>query len=665
MSLVVHLGLLGIAIAALGGASLRCVSRLCVATDARILGASALFSGLVIAEPLLIGLTGHGASPYLLTAAALVTWLVARLLVGSSDTPLRHQLADAWASSPAGVRVSLGILVTLVAGITIHQMRNPLIGYDGLVYHVAEPAVWIGDGHPGSFHQTVHVFPTQAYPKSFEMIIFWFTAISRSPATLVPLMMAFYLLAGYAIFASLRRVGCVPWLAALATTTAMVIPWNVYEFGSAYNDVATFAYFAAAAGLCLMARSEPAALGFAVVASGVSVGIKTTTVPLVIVALVWAGYHLRQRLRPHALSLGLLGALGIGLGGLWYTLNLIRYHAPLWPFSSFPDGPPQPYLWRTLGATFLHDPSATAKALEWHTYREYLGGELILLAAIVVIIPMAFLPAQRGSRRLILFGCGLAAAYAVVWSDTQFTGISHEIPLLAYSTLRYLNSAPVIVAVVLALVARERGVSRWVAVGLLGAALVFNLVEDRHLTTGLFPSWPVLVALVMIGVVGGLLSLQAASGGLTAILRQPALAPALAIVGAVLTAVMATNYLQYYVVSNASSVRNETPILDYLRSQPAWMNGHAPVAAGDEAAATFAGPTFNHPLSYMPRHAPCSQVREAATTGWLIMWPKSGGQFPGLAYPARTRCLRGITPVARLGFARIYAPPALVTPVTP
>jgi hypothetical protein len=346
-------------------------------------------------------------------------------------------------------------------------------------------------------------------------------------------------------------------------------------------------------------------------------------------------------------------------------LNLIRYHAPLWPFSSFPDGPPQPYLWRTLGATFLHDPSATAKALEWHTYREYLGGEMVLLAAIIVIIPMAFLPAQRESRRLILFGCGLAAVYTVVWSDTQFTGISHEIPLLAYSTLRYLNSAPIIVAVVLALIGRKPGFSRWFAMVVLGGALGFNLVEDRHLTNGLFPSVPVLAALVLIGVVGGLLSMQTSRAGIAAILRQPALAPALAIVGAVLMAVMARSYLQYYVVANASPVRNETPILDYLRSQPAWMNGHAPVAAGDEAAATFAGPTFNHPLSYVPRHAACSQIRDAATTGWLIMWPKSGGQFKGLAYPARTHCLRGITPVARLGFARIYAPPALVTPVTP
>jgi hypothetical protein len=663
MALVVHLGLLGVAIAALGGASLRCSSRLCLAADGRILGAAALAAGFAITEPLLLGLTGHGANPYLLTGAALVTWLVARLLVAAPEITLRHQAAAAWATASSTVRACAGALVALVIGTTIHQLRHPQIGYDGVVYHVAQPAVWIGNGHPGSFHQTVHAFPTQAYPKSFEVLVFWVSAISRTFATLVPLMMVFYVLAAYATFVALRRVGCNRALATLTTGTAMVVPWNVFEFGSAYNDVATYAFLVTAVALCLVAQAEPVALGLAVLAGGVSIGIKTTAAPLVVIAAGWAAYRLRAQLRRYSVSLGSLGGFGLALAALWYALNLVKYHAPFWPFSRFPDGPPQPYLWRTLGATFLQYPVATVKALDWRIYREFLAGELVLLGAIFVVVPMAFLRSQREIRRVLLVGCAVAAGYVLAWSDTQFTGLSHSIPLLAYSTLRYLTAAPVLVACLLAVIARRPGPPQRVAVAILVAALAFNLFEDRHLTSGLIPSLPACIALALIGILAGLLSRHTAA--VSAIIRQPWLMPALAISGVMLTTPLASSYLEYYVVAAASPVRNEIAILNYLRSQPAWVNGHAPVAAGDEAAATFAGPTFNHPLSYVGRREPCREIRASASHGWLIMWAKSGGQFKGLGYTLRRRCLKGVTPVAMPGpYSRVYAAPGLVTSAT-
>jgi hypothetical protein len=664
MSLVLHLGLLGVAVAALAGASIRCAAQLCEAADARVLGAAAIGSGLAIAEPLLLGLTGHGANSYLLTGAAVASWLIARALVKSVDTPLRKQVATGWMSCSPTVRASLGVIAALVAGTTMHQLRTPLIGYDGVVYHVAQPAVWINNGHPGSFHQTVHAFPTQAYPKSFEMLVFWVCAISRSFATLVPLMMAFYVLTAFALFVVLRRVGCNRALAALTTVTAMVVPWNVFEFGSVYNDVAAFAFLAAAVGLCLASRTDPRALGLAIVAAGVSIGIKTTTVPLVVIAIVWAAYRLRGDPRLRAISVAGLGVFGVALGALWYALNIVKYHAPLWPFSRFPSGPPQPYLWRTLGATFLHTPVETARELGWHIYRGYLAGELILLGAIFVVIPMAFLPAQRDLRRKLLFGAAVAALYVAVWSDTQFTGVSHLIPLLAYSTLRYLTAAPVLVACLLAVIARRPGRSRYIAIGVLLAALVFNLVEDSHLTAGLLPSLPACVALALIGLLAGLLSEHGTA--VTRALRPSYVVPVLTVVGVVLTAPLARSYFDYYVVSNVTALRTEVPLLNYLRTQPSWVNGHAPVAAGDEAAATFAGPTFNHPLSYVGRHEPCPQLRAAAMTGWLIMWAKPAGKFKGLSYAPRSRCLKGITPVAQPGpHSRIYAAPGLASSATP
>jgi hypothetical protein len=663
MSLTLHLGLLGVAMLAVGAASVRIASSLVTSSSTRVLGAIAIGCGLVMAEPLLIGLTGHGSNSGLLTGAAILTWVVARAGVPIRDTPLRHQLAAELATASPASRGGIAALSTTVLGLTIWQLHRPRIGWDGTAFHVALPAVWIATGHPGGLHQTVQSFPTQAYPRSFEAIVFWAIAISRSMIVLTPLVMAFYLLVVVAMLVGLRRAGVPAVISTLAIAAALLIPWNLQEFGGVYNDLASVAFLAVTVVLAQSAEEEPAALGMAVVAAGLAIGVKTTTGPIAVFALLWAGWRVRHRLRDHLAGLVPLTTLGVLLGAVWYVINAVHYHAPGWPFSRFPSGPPQPYIWRTFGARLLHEPITTYRAIGWHNYLHYLGGIPILIVGTGVIALLTFLPGQRADRRRLWIGAAVVGFQTLVWSDAQFTGYA-GVPSIVFSGQRYLDVAPFAAAAVLAVAARRRGVLRYLSIAILGFALAVDVVvaHRQAWAAGRIPGIATWVALVGVGTLAGLLS--GYSGAVMTAMRRSATMPVLVVGSALLTAIPASSYLDNYLATGGAY--DDGPVLDYLKTQPAWVHGDAPVAAGSAAQVTWAGVRFTHPLSWVPPNAPCSQLRTAATHGWLILVPATSA-FAPLNYSLRPACLRGLTPVKQIRGADgqqptlVYAPPALVS----
>jgi hypothetical protein len=654
-ALVGHFALLGLAVTALAAASLRIASRLVEDLDARVLGAVALGAGFAIAEPALIGLTGHGANPWLLTGAAAITWLAARVAVGAPQTSVRRQVAAAWSATGGLGRAAIGALAAFAIAVAAYEFAHPIIGWDGAVYHVAQPAVWIGDGHPGALHQTVAGFPTQAYPKSFEMLVFWATAISRSLAVLVPLMLALDVVAVGAMYALVRRLGGPGPIAALATAAGLLIPWHVVELGNVYNDVAALGFLAVAVTLCLAAFAEPGALGLAVVAAGVAVGIKTTTVPIAVLAVGAALWAERRELRSGRFGQLALGGFGVGLAALWYAADAVVYHAPLWPFSRFPDGPQQPYVWRELSARFLNEPLATVKAVGGHDLLQIVGGIPILLAGVVLVGGAVLHRTNRDVRRPVLIGCGVVALQTLLWAAAPFTGITHSFPPLVVSTIRYLDLSPAAAAVVLAVAARRPGVLRWLAALALAAALAGDLIADHHWLAGQAPRWQICVAAALAGAIAAALSRHFSLHN-DRFAAWQLLAPAVTVATVTTFAAPAASYLSHYLAVPVVSVQGEKPILDYLRHQPAWVHGHAPVTAGYAADVSFAGPSITHPLRYLPAGASCAQVQAAAGRGWLILWPLGPSVLFPAGYDVGAGCRLPQPSVTVSGGVRIYPP---------
>jgi hypothetical protein len=655
--LIVDLGLLAVAVAAIGAAGLRCAATLVTSAPLRVLAGASLAAGFVVAEALVLGLAGIGGSTWWLTAAALVTWLVCRAGVPTSAPRLRDQIAAAWAACGTVAGAALGAVALVGCGLFAFYLRRPTFGNDGLSYHGAQPAIWIHSGHPGSLHSTLAFIPTQAYPKTMETLLSWVYAIGRTPLGAVPLTVGLIALGGFAVVAGLRRAGVAAPVASLAAAAAFLVPLEFREFNGLYTDVPALAWLACSVALSAASRDEPAVLGPAAVAAGLAIGTKPTVAPFALVALAWGAWVNRSSLRALAGRLAAPAILALGLGAVWYVEDWASYGSPLWPFSQFPSGSPTPFIWRTYAARFLDDPVTTARAVGVHGYFLVLAGGLVLLAAVPVLVAVSLLPAGRPVRRVALIGGALVAVQAVLWADSDFTGLAHGALYLVYAGLRYLTPVFLAIAVLLALATRQRGPIRAGAIGVLVVSVALDLWELRLavFASPLRPSVLLCIGLAVLGgVVGAALVRRA---WLPRLIRAPALAVSLVMVMVVAVAIGANGYLGRYLLVAQRQNFGDEAIVRYLSTQPDWQHGHAPVAAGPEAFASLAGPHFTHPLSLVTVNESCRAIRAATGRGWVILTPRTGEEFGELDYVRPATCLAGLTPTATLpGGVRIYAP---------
>jgi hypothetical protein len=660
--ILLHLVLLGVAVLALGALALRWAASLTASLAGRLLGAVALGGGLAVAESLLLGLAAQGTNPWLLPGVAAVAWAAGRATLPAPAPPVRAQVEPWCAIQGAAGRAVVGGFAALVAGITTYQLFRPSIGDDGLTYHSAQPAVWMASGRPGSLHETLSYFPTQAYPKTMEVLLSWCYSIGRSLLAAVPLTIGLSVLLVASVVVALRRLGVAPWLAWLAAAAGFLVPLDVKETSGTFSDLPAMAWLACAVALCLVSRDDeqPGLLGAAAVAGGLAVGTKPTSLPFLVVALGWAAWSARGVLRTALRRLAVPSVLALGLGAVWYVQDWVVYGSPLWPFTRFPAGRPVPLIWQVYGARFLSDPVASYHSVGAHSYFLYFGGGLVLIAAPVVVAAAAWLPGGRTVRRATTLGAVAVVAATLLWSASQFTGLAGHNPSVVLTGFRYLLPVPVLGAAVLALAARSRSLGGRLAVALLGAALVLDVVELR-LTKFSFPFRPAAPALVAMVVVGALAA--AVLRELPAVSRLAAsrfAVPVLVLAIAAAMTLPASRYVHNYLSVAADAPQPDAKVVSYLSQQPGWVHGDAPVAAGYAAYVTLAGPRFSHRLTWVPNSAPCAEVRAAAQRGWLVMPRVTRVLLSALQYTRAPACLAGIAPVAKVGNTRIYAPPSLV-----
>src|SRR4051794_40320185 len=318
--------LLGLSAAALAAAGLRAASRVALAGLTRVLVAATFASAAAVAEALVLGLFALGGSSLALSAAALLTWLAARLLLPGPRVRIGAELVAWWRARGTVEQAALGALAGAGAAWAAWQLRYPALGFDTVIYHLPEIVLWIQHGTAGSIQTLIPDQPVGNYPLTAEVTLAWAMGISRSlvPLTLLP--WAWLALTAAAGWTGLRAlaVGRLP--RALAVAALCTSPWLLaWQSNGAVTDPAALAWLVTCGALCALSRSEAVLLAPAVLAGALSIGCKTTTLPWVLLVLALAFWPARTRLRELARPLTLALAAAVVVGGFWYLRDLVTH----------------------------------------------------------------------------------------------------------------------------------------------------------------------------------------------------------------------------------------------------------------------------------------------------------------------------------------------------
>ncbi|MGE4426848.1 MAG: hypothetical protein AB7G37_10395 [Solirubrobacteraceae bacterium] len=387
------------------------------------------------------------------------------------------------------------LLITVAVGVAVLAALTldvPVIGYDGLLYHLALPAAWApGDalgGLPvmidgaGALPHTVDGLPVEAYPVGSELAAAWIITVTGSTAAGLLLSPAGLGLLVVAIWTLTRTLGGAPSAAwGAAASTALAIP-VVVAAGQASNELVTAALMLCGATLVVDAvapawragrattEAQPgatfgegppvhgAADGTAeprdgTIASGgdrrpvaldgplvglvgllVAVGVKTTAACGVLLGLLALWRVRREAWRHVRARPAWFVALGAAIlvGGIWMARNLILHGHPAWPLLATSFGDPVPDVIAAVDGRFIDHPRAMLD-LAGELYARFAWPVLGLGLLAIVIVARD----RPGPRRLLAL-CGLIGAAA--WTVAPATGILSE-PGLAVGGVRYLLPA--------------------------------------------------------------------------------------------------------------------------------------------------------------------------------------------------------------------------------
>ena len=640
MAVVLHHVALALAVAGLADAGIRLASRAAPQGAERLVAAVVIAAATAALWALVLGLVGLGTSPVALVAAAAATWVAARALLPAPSVPPWSEAGRVWRLTPLGPRVAMGAAFGAWLLWAAWLQRYPALGIDSVGYHLPEVVGWVGSGRPGAVLPIFPSLPVGSYPLTNEVLLAWGMGIARSfvwASLWAPLMLALLVTAGWA---ALRRLRVPWWGAALSVGALCTIPvLTHYQMNGANTDLPALAWLVAAAFLSLASARRPALLAPALVAAGLAVGTKTTTLPLAAVALGAAAYVNRASLRRLARPLALAAALAAATGGYWYLRNLVDHGSPLWPFVAAPWGDPPPVdigPRRGVNASFLDVPGRTLDTVGAR-WLELFGSGFLLLAG-------SALAAVLTRRRAAWAAAGAALASVLLWANAPFSGVStRAFEVATASTVRYL--LPALAAAVLALAlatGSPRRDARAVGGVVLGLGLVVGLVQTADLG---FPSVPGVTTLLAGAVLGALAALAAsrfAHGAPALVSRHPAVVGAVAaVLGGVALSMPASGYVERHAAAAKLFGSDATR---YLAAQPRSATVSRRWRGRRSCSAPWPGDRLQHRFAWLPASTPCAEVRRRARAGYLLLL-----ELPATGTPPSPsiRCLKGQRPAFR------------------
>jgi hypothetical protein len=636
-----HHALLGLDVVALFSAGHRLSARLTDRLGERAVGAFVLGTTAAVAEALVLGLVSLGSDPLALTVAAVATFLAIVALVAPATPGSGVLLQERWAALSRHERIGLGSAAGVALLLVGWPLAYPLIGFDGVAYHLPEIAGWVHSGNPGSIEAVSYLFPFANYPITNEVALTWSMGIARSLAPLVVWPQLLFLATVGAGFVGLRTIGASRGPSLLATAAVVSTPIVVMQLGTPSSDLAALCWLVCAGALAAGVCQRPGLALPALVAAGLAAGTKSSTIPLLLLLVTLTAVRARAQLeaRPYPALAGLVA--GMGLGGAWYLRNAVTHGSPLWPFGSFPAGDPLPHVWRLIRPSLLSRPRATISP-RVTDYLDALAGALPLAVA----GSLAWLLERRRATAIASTAC---AGAILVWAAAPSTGQPHT-PVFdanVVGTTRYAFPAIAAAAVSLAIVAAGRGRVRRIALALLVAALAWNLVRDVELGHVFLPyAWAILGA--------------AGVGALAAAFRphwqlagrvwvQVALAGAAAVAAGAVLDLGAAGLLRRHI--RTAPLLPGVALARWAERQPGFDDPGTVYFAGGMPG-QLTGERLQHRLVLVPAGEPCAALRSRVAHAPVVVEGQRTAKLLGVRTPAA--CLARLRPSFVAPNVRVY-----------
>lgn len=639
--------MLAITAAALGGTGLRVANLAAPSGLERLLAAGVLATAVAVVEALALGLVGLGTHPIALPVIAGATWLVAVRALPRPTMPVGPEALDWWrALSPRG-RVGFSAVTGIAGASAAWSVRHPILGIDGIQYHLPEVVAWVQNGRPGSV-ETIHpLMPFGNYPVTNEVILSWEAGIAQSFAPVPIWGVAMLALLGMAGWTGLRTLDVSRVPAALAVAALCATPVVGTLVTQPNTDLPGVAWLVTAAALSAASARRPTLLPFALLAAGLAVGTKTTTAPLAALAIVVAFAANRGRLG--TLRAPLIAAAGgtLVIGGLWYLRNLVDHGSPLWPFVALPGGDPVPELWDRIDVSLLNRPVETVSG-RLGGYLALLGGSMALLAA-GMVAPVA------ARKRQVLIAAMVSVAALLLWASAPSTGVSDEPGLFAATnpttTVRYLLPGIAAAVLTVALASRHGRGARTFALVTLGFALGLSLIQGALLGGGFRIPGAVALAGAVLGAAAG------CAGSWRGLrwprpLGRPAVRGGATVALGTLLIAGSSGYLERATGTYSNDGYRE--VVAFLIAQPEFVGGDRSVAVAPVLLGPLTGERLQHPLELIPADEPCAQIERRSQQQWVVV--REDPAFTAVSGYSASKCLFDRRPEYEDGVFRVYGP---------
>jgi hypothetical protein len=616
-----HHALLGLSVAALGGAGLRAASLAAPRGLERALAAAALAVAAVVIEALALGLIGAGGSAVALGFAAVATWLAAVAMLPRPQLGVARELAAWWRRLTVGQTLLVGAVAGAGAAWTAWLLRYPTLGFDTVLYHLPEAVVWVQDGSAGAIEPVVSGIPVGSYPLAHEVLMSWSVGLARGFVPITLLTPAVALLTAAGAWSCLRglRVPIVP--TGLAVGAVMASPAVIAHARSGPSlDPAALGWLCTCAALCVASPRRPALLAPAIVAGGLAIGTKTTALPLTALALGLALFAGRRHLRRLARPLVLASAAAAVVGLFWYLRNLVQHGSPFWPFLTLPWGDPAPFAIEEAHISFLDRPGETLDRVGDLYLERFAGG--------VVLIAGALLAAIAVRRKEVLAAAAATLLSVLLWLNAPQTGVSNNpgFDIGTADAVRYLLPGVAAATLALALAARAGATAGAAAAVLLALALVLGLLNTDELG---FPGAPS-PGTVLAGAAGGALAVLAFAlrgrrgpdgaglvreRGRARLPGGPGLAVAATAAAAALAGALLSPLASGYLARHTEAGLFDQGLVAFFDGR---REDERPVSISGALHGLVAGDHLQRSIRMIPQREPCPAVRRRLRRGWVV-----------------------------------------------
>src|SRR5207237_1016604 len=154
--------------------------------------------------------------------------------------------------------------------------------------------------------------------------------------------------------------------------------------------------------LCTAAVRRPALLAPAIVAAGLALGSKTTTLVPLVACLGVTVWVLRARLRSLLAPVAAAVVAAFAIGWLWFVRDIVLYGSPFWPHVSVPWGASKPRFFDLVGRRFIDRPVAPLRYLL-----------PAMLTAVVAVALAARVAGRAGTAATVVLSA------AVIWNVVE------------------------------------------------------------------------------------------------------------------------------------------------------------------------------------------------------------------------------------------------------